>query len=159
MRAALLLLALASCGQAPQPDTTPGGRLEEAAVARGLVADPSKAALTGVWASDVDRLCVLPAGGTLRLGASIDYGEGQGCAAAGTIKRDGDRLHVSFGECRFYATFDGERIAFPAALPAACSRLCTGRASLTALAVERLSESESEAAALRSPGGRSLCAG
>ncbi|WP_174280687.1 hypothetical protein, partial [Sphingomonas bacterium] len=129
------------------------------AVARGLVADPARAVLAGLWANDTDRLCIVPTGDALRLGASVDYGEGQGCAASGTVERHGDRLRVRFGDCRFDAGFDGERISFPAELPDACARTCTGRASLTALTVERLSESVSEAATLRASDGRNLCAG
>lgn len=155
-------LLLAACRQTPVVDDSPGGRLEAAAIARGLVADPAKAGLAGSWASDTDRLCVVPGGGAsrgqIRVGASVDYGEGQGCAASGTMERDGDKLNVDLGACRFEASFDGERIVFPAELPGACDRLCTGRASLSALAVERLSESVSEAATLRGPGGQRLCA-
>lgn len=153
----LAALALAGCHRAPTPDTTPGGRLEAAAVARGLVSDPARVGIVGAWASETDRLCVLPARGTLRLGAVVDYGEGQACAASGTVERQGNRLRVRFADCVFDAGFDGERITFPAALPGGCARFCQGRASLAALAVERLSESISEAQALRGPDGRLLC--
>ena len=154
-----LMLLLGACQRAPVKDETPGGRLEAAAIARGLVADPTKAGLIGSWAGDTDRLCVVPAGDATRLGAIVDYGDGQSCAASGTVNRDGGELRVRFGACRFDATFDGERITFPAELPAACSGLCSGRASLAALSVERLSESISEAASLRTSRGRTLCAG
>lgn len=158
MRALLLLLLLAGCNGAPAPKTdSPGARLEAAAVARGLVSDPNGGTPVGSWANESDRVCVVPAGPGLRLGASIDYGEGQGCAASGTAERRGDRLRVSFGACRFDAGYDGDRIVFPAELPAACDRYCTGRASLTALTVTRLSDSASEAASLRAANGRLLC--
>lgn len=164
MRVLAVLMLLAACGQpAPPPPDTPGARLEAAAVARGLVADPASGSLYGSWASESDRLCVVPAPDRSdrqdRIGARVDYGEGQGCAAAGTVERDGATLRVEFGECRFDARYDGERITFPASLPPACERLCTGRASLTALTVERLSESVSEAATLRAADGRRLCEG
>lgn len=157
MRTLLPLLLLAGCQQAAPVADTPGRRLEEAAVTRGLIADPNGGTLTGSWASDSDRMCIVPAGAETRIGVMVDYGEGQGCTAAGTVERRGDRLRVRFDECRFDASFDGERIAFPATLPAACDRLCSGRASLTAVSVTQLSESASEAAALRGPDGRSLC--
>lgn len=151
-------LLLTGCHRAAATDDTPGGKLEAAAIARGLVVDPAKAGLIGSWASDTDRLCVVPTASALRLGTSVDYGENQSCAASGTVERKKDKLAVTFGDCRFEASFDGERIVFPAELPAACERFCTGRASLSALAVERLSESVSEAATLRSAGGQMLCA-
>lgn len=149
-----------ACQQAPSPkapDLSPGGRLEAAATARGLIADPAKVGLAGSWASETDRLCVVPAGNATKLGAGVDYGEGQSCAASGTVERDGGTLKVRFGDCRFEAGFDGERITFPAELPVACDRYCTGRGSLAALTVERLGESVSEAATLRAPDGRLLC--
>lgn len=159
MRAILLLLVLAACHRAPPVADTPGARLEAVAIARGLVVDPARQTPIGSWASDTDHLCIVPVTPGLRIGASVDYGEGQACAAAGTAERHGDRLTVVFGGCRFDARFEGDRISFPAALPAECSRACIGRASLAALSVERLSDSASEAATLRAPGGRLLCAG
>lgn len=159
-----LAVLLTACGEQPAArQQSAGARLEAAARQAGLVADPATATLAGSWARDTDRLCVLPVAdgngdGTFRIGAAIDYGEGQGCAAAGTARRRGDRVAVTFGACRFDAAFDGERIAFPAELPAACDRFCTGRASLAAMTVEHLSTSLSEAETLRSPTGTLLCA-
>lgn len=161
-RVLALALLLTACGQQPAArQDGAGARLEEAARQAGLVTDLATATLAGSWARDTDRLCVLPDGNgdeAVRIGAAIDYGEGQGCAAAGTARRRGDRVAVTFGACRFEATFDGERIAFPAELPAACDRFCTGRASLAAMTVEHLSTSTSEAETLRSPTGTLLCA-
>ena len=159
MRALPILLLLVGCGRTEQRTDTPGARLEAAAVARGLVPDSQTGSLVGSWASESDRLCIVPAGNKLRVGALVDYGEGQGCAATGEATRKGDRLRVRFGSCRFDAHLDGDRIAFPAELPAACNAVCTGRASLTALTVARLSESASEGATLRAPNGRLLCGG
>lgn len=158
MRVLVPLLLLAACGRAEQAPETPGARLEAAAVARGLVADPT-GPLVGSWAGESDRLCVVPAGDKLRLGALVDYGEGQGCAASGEATRTGNTLHIRFGACRIDAAFDGERIAFPAELPSACNTACVGRASLTALTVTRQSGSVSEAGTLRAPNGRLLCGG
>ncbi len=160
MRIALaLVLLLSACGaQPPAAQDTSGARLEAAAVRAGLVGDPARASLAGSWARDTDRVCVVPSGGdTFRIGALIDYGEGQGCAASGTAQRRGDRVSVTFGACRFTASFEGDRIVFPAELPAVCDRLCTGRASLAALTVDHLSASTSEAETLRAPSGKLLC--
>ena len=159
---ACVLLLLAGCSRhdaATGSADTPGGRLEAAALAQKLVPDPD-APIVGAWSRDTDRVCVVPGhgGGDQRIGALVDYGEGQGCAASGTVRRSGGRLDIRFGECRLSAMFDGTRIIFPAEVPAACDELCIGRASLAALAVDRQSESVSEAATLRTPGGRSLCA-
>ena len=159
MRWLAVALLLAGCSGADRraADDSAGAKLEAAATQSGLVADP-KGSIQGSWARDTDRVCVIDSGnGTSRMGATVDYGEDQGCTASGTVSRSGDRLRVAFGSCKFEAKFDGDRIRFPADVPAACERLCTGRASLAALAVDRLSESRSEAAALRSPKGQLLC--
>lgn len=156
MRVLLLVCALAACDRAPERAATAGDRLEAAARRAGLVADPG-GPLVGAWARDTDRVCIVPGTGDTRIGALVDYGEGQGCAASGTLERSGERVRVRFGECRFDARFDGERLAFPAELPPVCDRLCTGRASLAALAVERQGASVSEAATLRDPRGNLLC--
>jgi hypothetical protein len=155
-----MLPMLAACGGSmPQADSA-GARLENAAVAEGLVVDPARMVLAGSWARDTDRLCVVgPAAGVQRIGVLVDYGEGQGCSASGTVRRSGERLRVDLGACRIEARFEGGRIVFPSEVPAACQGLCTGRASLAALEVEQLSASESEAATLRGRNGRVLCGG
>jgi hypothetical protein len=156
--AVILVLALAGCGQRrPDAQDTAGGRLEAAAQAAGLIADP-KGSLVGAWARDGDRVCIVPgADGATRIGALVDYGDGQACTASGTLQRSGETVRVNFGDCRFDARFDGERLTFPPEVPAACGQACRGRASFAALAVERQGESASEAATLRAPGGAYLC--
>lgn len=160
-RALVLAGLLAGCGTATTQDAganAAGARLEQAAVAEGLVIDPARATIVGAWARDTDRLCIVPLdGGTARIGATIDLGPDHRCAARGEVTRRGNRLAVRFGACRFDATFEGDRIAFPAELPGECDRYCIGRASLAAFAVERVSASVSEAQTLRTPGGAALC--
>jgi len=157
--AVALMALLAGCHRSePAAAATAGDQLEAVAVASGLVIDPAARSLTGSWARDTDRACIVPAGKDSRIGVAIDYGEGQTCAARGTVRRVGDALDIRLGACRVRASFDGERITFPGAVPAACERLCTGRASLAAMMVDRLSDSQSEAATLRAPNGRLLCA-
>ncbi len=154
-------LLLAACHVQPSANprgNTPGDQLEAAAEAAGVVADPARVDPAGLYARDTDRLCLVPTGaGAYRAGALISYDGGQGCAASGTATRNSDRLDVAFGECRFAARFEGDRVSFPAELPPACADACTGRATLAALNVGRLSDSASEAAALRDPHDRALC--
>lgn len=155
----LALMLLGGCGRDDPADGPAGARLERAAAATGLIADPARASLVGSWSRDTDRVCIVPGRADTRIGALVDYGEGQGCAATGTIRRHGQRLAVRFGDCRFDARFDGDRIVFPGEVPAACDTYCVGRASLAAVTVDRISESTAEAATLRTPGGRLLCGG
>jgi hypothetical protein len=157
-RVLLLAVMLSACGREPATAVvdTAGARLEAAAKTVGIVPDP-KAPLQGSWARDTDRVCVVGTEKTARVGVSVDYGEDQACAGSGTVERSGDALKLALGECKFDARFDGDRIVFPAEVPEACESLCTGRASLAALTVDRLSESRSEAATLRSTKGKLLC--
>ncbi|UVO49134.1 hypothetical protein M0208_00835 [Sphingomonas sp. SUN019] len=163
MRRVTLLLLLAGCDRTVEPATQAAGAgqsLEAAAIAAGIVPDPKLLDPAGAYASDTDRVCVVPkAGGGYAIGASVDYGEGQGCVARGTATGV-ETLKVDLGDdCRVTARFDGTRLTFPASVPAACTRACTGRASLAALNAERLSTAPSEASALRDPTDRSLCTG
>jgi hypothetical protein len=158
---ALLLLAASAChrkAEAPN-NATAGAALEQAAERTGLIIDSAKVDLVGAWARDTDRVCVVRTSDTsYRVGALIDYGAGQECAARGTATRTGDTVDVRFGACRFRARLDGDRLAFPASLPAECDSLCSGRASLAALDVDHLSTSQSEASTLRAPDRTPLCA-
>ena len=160
-RALALLLLLSACGRedAPVPATPQGdgARLEAAARAAGIVADEGEASPVGVFATASDRVCVLPRDDGYRLGASVDLGEGQRCVARGTASGRGP-LAVDFGrDCRFEARFDGDRIVFPAVLPAGCEIWCEGRTSLAALRAERLSDSAAEAARTQGADGEGLC--
>ena len=144
---------------ADAPSASAGARLEQAAIAAGVVRDPASADLTGVYARDPARACVVPAAKDFRIGVTLDYGEGQQCSASGTLARDGAALTIDLGGgCRFDARFDGSGIAFPGALPQACAALCTGRATLAGLSVDTLSNSLSEAVTLTDARGRALCA-
>ena len=161
LAAALLLAACDREPAAPAPAATteaPGAALERAAIAAGAIVDPGALDPAGAYASDTDRICVVAQGGSYRVGASIDYGEGQRCLARGEGRARKQQLRIDFGAgCTLEARFDGERIVFPAVVSGACERHCIGRASLSALSAERLSAAASEARAMRAPDGRPLC--
>lgn len=135
--------------------------LESAAIARGLVRDPDDSDIAGLYARDTDRLCIVAAGTSYRVGAFVDYGDGITCSGAGTVERSGDALRIALGAgdaaCRFDARFDGDTIRFPGAMPAACERQCAQRASYAGLEVARMSDSAAEAAAMRDAAGKRLC--
>lgn len=158
--APLVLLLLASCPSRPATIVVPRAPdLETAAVARGLVRDPRDRDPTGLYARDTDRLCIVPQGGGFRVGAVVDYGDGLSCNGAGRASRSGGALRIDLGpNCAFDARFDGDRIDFPARLPEGCAALCARTASFAALGVDRLSESISEAAAMRDAKGALPCA-
>jgi hypothetical protein len=135
--------------------------LERAAIARGLVRDPDEMRLAGLYARDTDRVCVRPRSGeTAQIGVFVDYGDGITCSAAGSVRQEGETLHLTLGRaesCAFEARFDGTTIRFPGTVPAGCASLCAKRASLSGLEVSLLSDSDAEAKALRDTTGRRLC--
>ncbi|MEG3178481.1 hypothetical protein U1872_19755 [Sphingomonas sp. RB3P16] len=160
---ALALLLLAGCHRsAPEPAATrtPEG-LEAAAIQAGVIPDPASTDITGLYATESDRVCIVPSATAYRIGVFVDYDEQQQCGGSGTVSRDGETLHVTLGGesagCSFDARFDGDHIIFPARVPDRCQTLCVGRASVAALDAVRLSESVSEASTLRDAKGRLLC--
>ena len=157
--AALALATLASCPRAERGAVTLAAPdLETAAVLRGLVADPRTSDPVGLYGRDTDRMCVVRDGSRYRVGVYVDYGEGLGCDASGSLRRSGERLSFDLGGgCAFDAVFDGAWIVFPISLPTACAARCTRRATFSALSVDRLSEAPAEAAAMRSARGGLPC--
>lgn len=161
MKWALPLLALAACsGGSPAPKAEQPQDLESAAIERGLVRDPKDTEIAGLYARDTDRVCIVPDQSIgYRIGAYVDYGDRITCSATGSVSRVGETLHIQLGgeDCSFDARFNGDKIAFPGALPDACNKFCARRASYAGLEVERLSESAAEAAAMRDASGKRLC--
>lgn len=145
-------LVLTGCSQSATPESKT--TLEQAAIARGVVRDPATATADGLYARAGDRLCITGE----RIGMFVDYGDDIGCSGRGRFTRDGEALRIDLADgCTFETAFDGDHVRLPGALPAACKRLCTRRASLAGFEVDRLSDSGSEAAALRDPKGQQLC--
>lgn len=165
-RAALVLVVLlAGCHRqaaAPAPQASaPAAGLEAAAIQAGVIPDPKSTEITGLYARDTDRVCIVPTATAYRIGVFVDYGD-QHCGGAGVVTRVGETLHVELGEmpgCSFDARFEGDRIVFPGRIPDECQQICERRASIAALDVGKLSESVSEASTLRDAKGRLLCAG
>ncbi|HEX4693838.1 hypothetical protein [Sphingomonas sp.] len=160
----LALVLLTACsGESSTPDAPPTPTsLEAAAIDAGIVPDPANTDPTGLYARDRDKICVVPSATAFRVGIYVDYGDDFFCSGTGEATRAGETLHVELTSapgCSFDARFEGDRISLPGALPDACRKACSKRASLAALSVERLSDSPSEAAALRDGRGRMLCAG
>ncbi|WP_343227986.1 hypothetical protein [Stakelama flava] len=134
--------------------------LETAAIRRGVIRDPESGVLTGLYARDTDRVCIVPQGMGYRIGVSVDYGDSIMCSGTGHANRAGETLHIELGggsACSFDARFDDGHIIFPGKVPPGCEALCTRRASLAGLEVDPISVSRSEAAAMRDSRNRALC--
>jgi hypothetical protein len=159
---ALLFLLTGCGGDDPKPasNATAATGLEAAAIEAGVIPDPNSTDITGLYARDTDRVCIVPSTTAYRVGVFVDYGDKVSCGGSGTITRAGEKLQLEFDGvegCSFEARFEGDRIVFPGTLPNACQKLCVQRASMAALDVTRLSESVSEASTLRDGKGKLLC--
>lgn len=162
-----LLILLAGCSNGVEDKKSARAApvdLETAAIGAGIIADPNATDISGLFARDTDRVCIVPAALDFRIGVFVDYGEQQSCSGSGKVTRVGETLHLVFdgkgdgdSGCAFDARFEGDRIVFPGRLPSACETLCSRRASLAALDVRRLSDSVAEASTLRDARGRLLC--
>jgi hypothetical protein len=152
---------LTACSSKPANDTAANtSSLDAAAIAAGVIADPANTDPTGLYARDRDKICVVPSATAFHVGIYVDYGETFYCSGQGDATRAGEVLHVTLTSapgCSFDAQFEGDRIAIPGRLPDACQKACSERASLAGLSVERLSDSPSEAAAMRDGKGKMLC--
>lgn len=155
-----IALMLAGCGggeNTAAPGSPPD--LERAAIERGVIRDPASTDLTGLYARETDRLCIVRQGYGYRIGISSDYGNEIFCSGRGTVSRSGETLQIELGQgCSFDARYDGDRIRLPGRVPAACQALCERRVSLAGMEVTRLSDSVTEARAMRDPRGHELCA-
>ncbi|MDF0488581.1 hypothetical protein PX554_10610 [Sphingomonas sp. H39-1-10] len=160
---ALGVLLVAGCSRAeppPEGNAAAPTDLEAAAIAAGVIADPKSADITGLYARETDRVCIVPTPKAYQIGVFVDYGDQQHCSGMGSVARDGETLHISFGDaegCAFDARFEGDRIVFPGSVPDACRKFCSERASIAGLAVDQLSDAASEAATLRDSRGQLLC--
>jgi hypothetical protein len=160
---ALVLLAACSRGAAPTENKSAKAAtgLEAAAIQAGVIPDPNDTDITGLYARDTDRVCIVPAANAYRIGVYVAYDERENCGGSGTATRSGENVHVEMDGaegCGFDARFEGDRLVFPARVPDGCQKICVHRASMAALDVDRLSESVSEASTLRDGKGRLLCA-
>ncbi|QNE33341.1 hypothetical protein F1C10_05020 [Sphingomonas sp. NBWT7] len=151
---------LSGCGRgAEQAErrSAAGAALETRAIASGIIADPADLDPVGAYATETDRICIVPQAGSYRVGASIDYGEGQNCVARGTASGQATITFDLGDDCRFDARYDGTRIVFPATLPGTCARRCVGRTTMAALSAARLSGAVAEARSMVGVDNEVLC--
>lgn len=129
--------------------------IEAAARDANLVTDAGATAPTGLFerrhAAGIDSICFLPDGDgdgdDYRFALRASFGTTLTCEGAGSARHDGDRIDFDFadGGCAFSATYDGNSVRLPGAVPEGCSAYCGPRASMSGVAVERVGWSEADA--------------
>lgn len=167
----ILPILLCACQQAAQQDVSapvqngqaPSG-LERAAIESGVIADAGRISPVGLYQrrheAGRDLLCVVADGpNKFRIGAEVEFGEGQTCKGRGTARRAGDKLILRFprAQCTIVATYEGDRVALPGVVDVHCADLCQNRASMEGVAFPRLAYDEKAALAARDRGGDGLC--
>lgn len=169
---ACLLLTGCSVSQAGGDDDalTP---LDAAAIDAGVIADPQAIDLAGSFAdmgaTGSDAFCARgdrDAG--YKVGLLVSFGASSQCEAVGSATLAGETAEISLSRngdgdavagCRFSAHFDGNALALPGSVPAACSALCSDRASLAGAAFALVEPGNAAAAGATGRSVKRLCAG
>lgn len=144
---AVSLLVLAGCGSATDGETPtdPEHPLEIAARQANVVADAEATPPVGLYerihAAGQDSLCIAGERGRYRFSVVASFGTTLTCEGAGNLSHDGTELRLRFDDsgCAIDAVYDGDRVSLSGAVPEACSALCGPRASLSGVAVDRVS--------------------
>ncbi|TKV40944.1 hypothetical protein A0U87_22855, partial [Sphingobium sp. MP9-4] len=150
---------------APDRSGAAASGLERAAIATGAIADASRIAPVGLFQrrheAGRDSLCVLPAkSGDYRFGLEAIFGTEQSCHGAGTARRAGDKLILSFSggrKCIIVAQYDGDQVALPGVVDMACDRLCDGRGNLEGVTFPRIANDAGAALRARDREDEPLC--
>lgn len=165
------LLILAACQDSGAPSSSvigesgSVGTLEQAAIESGAIADAARLSPIGLYQrsheAGRDKLCVIPdRSGTFRFGIEAMFGEGQACQGAGSARRAGDKLILSFsgnGSCIIVARYDGDQLTMPGVVDTSCASLCGGRGTLEGVSFPRLTSDAASALKARDAAGIGLC--
>jgi hypothetical protein len=168
--AALIILAACQDDGTPTSSSIIGeggsvGTLERAAIESGAIADATRLSPIGLYQrrheAGRDKLCIVPDGsGTFRFGVEAMFGEGLACRGAGSARRAGDKLILSFsgrGSCIIVARYDGDQLTMPGVVDTSCASICGGRGTLEGVSFPRLTSDAASALKARDATGNELC--
>lgn len=171
---ALACLMLAGCSETQaEGDGAAVTPLDAAAIDAGVIADPQAIDLAGSFAdtggTGSDAFC---ARGNreqgYKVGVLVTFGGSTQCEGTGRAELTGERARISLsrtgkGEaiagCSFDAYFDGNALAVPGSVPAACASLCGDRASLAGASFALVEQGDAAASSASGRAIRKLCAG
>lgn len=171
---ALAFLMMAGCSETQaEGDSNAVTPLDAAAIDAGVLADPQAIDLAGSFAdiggTGSDAFC---ARGNLakgyKVGVLVTFGGSTQCEGTGSALLKGERARISLNRtsggdaiagCSFDAHYDGNALALPGSVPAACAAVCSDRASLAGASFALVEQGDDAA---RTASGRvikALCAG
>jgi hypothetical protein len=171
---ALCCLMLAGCSETQAgADADAVTALDAAAIEAGVIADPDAIDLAGSFAdvggTGSDAFCARgDRDDGYDVGVLVTFGATSQCEAQGTAALRGEQARISLtrngkgkpvGDCSFTARFDGNGLALPGSLPAACQAVCSDRASLAGASFALVEPGDAAAGAARGRAIKALCSG
>ncbi len=150
----VLCVILAGCEAKPdgQQDETGGSRLDEQAIASGLLPNPEQRNLAGQFETrselGIDKFCAVTSGSGFDIGMLAVFGPESKCEGQGSASLGQDSIEITLrGEdsCQFKAEYDGVEIRVPGAIPEGCSSYCTPRASFSGTSYYLISQGDEAA--------------
>ncbi|MEM1132984.1 MAG: hypothetical protein AAGH53_08610 [Pseudomonadota bacterium] len=129
--------------------------LDEAAIAAGIIVDPSALDIQGFYERDsgfgTDRFCAIRQDDDrYQVGILAVFGETSQCEGRGTATLDGANVTMTLRNsrddtCKVTASFDGNVIQIAGEVADSCAALCTPRASLAGVAIPLIDDSQDAA--------------
>ncbi len=142
MLSVITVLILAGCdagGSVPFTGGSSGDELDQLAIDKGLLPDPTARTFEGRFEtrSDLgtDKFCaVADRDSEYRIGFLSVYGPESKCEGQGTARQDGDKVRITLSgkkECAFDASYDGIVLRYPGEVPVGCASYCSRNASMS----------------------------
>ncbi len=138
----LLMLALSACDSSSLPpalggDSDTGKKLDERAIAAGILPDPDDIVFSGRFEtrSDLgtDKFCAIKQNSkSYRVGVIAVFGPDSKCEGQGTANFDGEKVQINLSgkkPCSIPAIFDGVSLQFGGAISEGCESFCNGKGS------------------------------
>ncbi len=136
---AIALLVFAACSsQTPTQQTDAARKLDEQAIASGILFDANSRSLAGQFETHsdmgVDKFCAIRRGNSFDIGMLAVFGPESKCEAQGSAVINGEAIDITLrgeGTCNFSASFDGSEIRVPGTLPEGCNSYCSPRSTFS----------------------------
>lgn len=134
-----LMLLVACDGEARIEQDDVGAKLDEQAIAAGIMPDHEDLKFAGRYEarSDLgaDKFCAVSNNsGRFIIGFLADFGPDSKCEGRGIAVVEGEKVRITLSgeeDCAFDADFDGNELRFPEQMPKGCHNYCSDHATLS----------------------------
>ncbi len=132
-------LLLAACKvQEEQKTSESASKLDEQAIAAGILPDSNELSLAGQFETrsdlGIDKFCAVSSGSDFDIGVLAVFGPESKCEARGTARAGEGSVTITLTgkeSCKFSAEYDGVELRFPGAMEDGCDSYCSPRASFS----------------------------